>query len=139
MPCPSQSVIITLPAAQPDSAVSERCNSLLTQKPDYHTQQNTKIEVLCNYHPSYCPRSVPLQRGHLYPTVIPRTTIPMNCLHGKQPATSTCKMPPLQAGARRTILCFPKFQHQRAEQGKGLTSGKTQSDSPRTHSHKQTI
>lgn len=89
--------------------------------------------------PAIVPRSVPLQRGHLYPTVIPRTTIPMNCLQGKQPATSTCKMPPLQAGAIRTILCFPKFQHQRAEQGKGLTSGKTQSDSPRTHSHKQTI
>ena len=85
------------------------------------------------------PSSVSLQRGHLYVTVIPQTTIPMNMLQGKQPATSTCKMPPLRARAVKTILRFPKFQHQRTELGKGLASGTTWSVSPRTHSYKQTL
>lgn len=82
------------------------------------------------------PSSVPFQRGHLYVTVIPQTTIPMNMLQGKQSATSTCKMLPLRAGTVRTTLCFPKFQHQRTERRKGLAFGTTWPVSPRAHSYK---
>lgn len=82
---------------------------------------------------------MPLQRGHLYLAVIPQTIIHMNMLQGKQPATRTCKMPPLRVGVVKTTLRFPKFQHQRTESGRGLAPGTTQSVSPVTHSYKQTL
>lgn len=84
--------------------------------------------------PSQILSPVPLQRGHLYVTAIPQTTIPTNTLQGKQTAPGIHWMLPLGVGAAKIIHCFPKFQRQKREPGKGLASERTHS--VRTHGEK---
>lgn len=125
---------------QPQGTVKlEGCNLFLTQKPDYHTPQSMKTERLCNFHPSYyhqlccsSPAPCPLKRSLICNSNSSKCSTHKHSL--RQATSSKNSQDALGVEAVKAIHCFPKVQHQKTEQGKGLAPEMAHSVGPRTQS-----